>query len=64
MPHTFALVMVLPVNYPKQEQLITFLKSTLLHIYAEQSNLLNKLMSRETFYKNSIVRGIYFIEEG
>lgn len=61
MPHTYALVMVLPSNYPRQELLINFLKSSLLHVYVDQSNVLSKVMFRETFYKNSIIRGIYFI---
>lgn len=63
-PQPFALVMVIPVSLPKQENLINFLKSTLLHIYLDHANVLNKVISRELFYKNTIFKGIYFIEEG
>jgi hypothetical protein len=63
-PQPYALVMVLPVHFPRQEHLISFLKSSLFHVYAEQANLLSRVISREIFYKNSTVRGIYFIEEG
>jgi hypothetical protein len=53
--------MVLPVKFPRQEELVNFLKGTLLHVYLEQANLLSRVLSREIFYKNSVVRGIYFI---
>lgn len=63
-PQPFALVMVIPVSLPKQEHLFEFLKSSLLHIYLEYINVLSKVIIREQFYKNSVIKGIYFIQEG
>jgi len=56
--------MVVPVSLPKHENLINFLKSTLLHIYLDYVNVLSKVISRELFYKNTTFKGVYFIEEG
>lgn len=40
------------------------MRSSLLHVYHEESLLLGRIMHRELFHKNIIIRGIYFIEEG
>jgi hypothetical protein len=60
-PQPFALVLVIPVSLPKQDSLFEFLKSSLLHIYVEHINVLSKVIFRELFYKNSVIKGIYFI---
>jgi hypothetical protein len=44
--------------------MLNFLKATLLHVYADQANLLMKIASREVFYKGSTIKGVYFIEQG
>lgn len=40
------------------------MKSSLLHTYIDESHLVNRVISKEIFYKNSTLKGIYFIEEG
>lgn len=42
----------------------SFIKSSLLHVFYEEANLLSKVVLKEAFYKNSILKGIFFIEEG
>ena len=44
--------------------MLSFLKATLLHVYLEQANLMHKIASREVFYKHTLIKGIYFIEQG
>ena len=63
-PQTFALILVLPIPQPRPDLMMNFLKGTLLHVYMEQANLVNKIAFREVFYKNSTIKGIYFIEQG
>lgn len=60
-PQPYALVLVVPVSLPKQENLFEFIKSSLLHIYLDHLNVLSKVIFREMFYKNSLIKGIYFI---
>ena len=57
------IVMVIPSKSYKYE-CSSFVKSSLLHIYLDESPILSKIMSKELFYKNSILKGIYFVEEG
>lgn len=40
------------------------MRGSLLHVYAPDVNLLQKVILRENFYKNSTLKGIYFVEEG
>lgn len=55
--------MLVPTKIVKPECL-NFIKSSLLHVYLDEANLLSKILTKETFYKNSHLRGIYFIDEG
>ena len=60
----YALVVVLPVEHPRHEHLLHFLRGSLLHVFSQEVNLLQKVMFRENFYKNSLLKGLYFVEEG
>lgn len=60
-PQPYALVLVIPVPLPRPDQLLAFLRNTLLHVYVEQAQLINRITIRENFYKNSVLRGIYFV---
>lgn len=35
-----------------------------MHVYMDEAHLLNRIMTKELFYKNSILKGLYFIDEG
>lgn len=45
-PQPFAIVIVLPFAWPKPEALNHFLRSSLLHMYIDNANLLNKVVYR------------------
>lgn len=63
-PQPYALILILPLALPKADHLFNYVKGSLLHIYIDEINLLSKLIFKETFYKNSVVKGIYFIDQG
>jgi hypothetical protein len=63
-PQPYALILIIPVPLPKSDNLLNFLKGSLLHIFIDQVSLLNKIVFKENFYKNSTIKGIYFIEQG
>lgn len=58
-----SIVMVVPSRILKPE-CIEFIKSSILHSYVDEAALLNRVIQKELFYKNSVLRGIYFIDEG
>jgi hypothetical protein len=58
-----SVVMLLPVKLPKPE-CFDFVMSSLLHAFTCDVYLLSKIMVREVFYRNSVLRGVYFVEEG
>ena len=60
-PQPYALIMIISIPLPRPDLLINFLKGTLLHFLVEQANLLSKVMFRDVFYKNTVIKGIYFI---
>jgi hypothetical protein len=60
-PQPFALILVIQTPHPRPDQLINFFRGTLLHVLVEQANLFSKVIFPEIFYKNSFLKGIYFI---
>ena len=63
MPVEKTVVMLIPFKIMKPECL-DFIKSSILHTYVDESQLLSKIITKEIFYKNSVLRGIYFVDEG
>jgi hypothetical protein len=57
------IVMIVPVKLPKPD-CFDFVMSSLLHTFINDVYLLSKFMAREAFYPNSVLRGVYFVEEG
>lgn len=53
----------MPAKIIKPECL-NFIKSSLLHAYIDEANLISRILTKELFYKNSILKGLFFIDEG
>ena len=45
-PQPFALVMIVPIVPLRPDNMLSFLKGTLLHIYYEQAQVVNKIATR------------------
>jgi len=62
----FVFILVVPEDLIESNKpdVLSIVRNTLLHVYVDNWRCVARIVCKETFFKNTTFRGVYFVEEG